>query len=188
MRSNAVEQIWKVSKLVDRPMSARPAHILMMLSSSYVPIVCLHRPCEERARAGRAIYIGIVVSATLAEPVRCLRSTAHRPAHPVDGPWSHSRARRTFLDGENGGACAGMPTHMPAHARVHVQCQARTALTICAVAMRRQGATVTPPTASSPALSLGPLQLLCRMFVPQPFRGLVLGSRVPQKACSQLCV
>ena len=184
MRSNAVEQIWKVSKLVDRPMSARPAHIRMMLSSSYVPIVRLHRPCEERARASRAISIGIVERhARGAREV--VRSTAHRPAHPVDGSRPHSRARRTFLDGENGGACAGMPTHMPAHASVHVQCQARTALTICAVAVRRQGATVTPPTASSPALSLGPLQLLCRMFVPQPFRGLVLGPRVPQ---SVLCV
>ena len=156
----------------------------MMLSSSYVPIVRLRRPCEERARAGRAISIGIVERhARGAREV--VRSTAHRPAHPVDGSRPHSRARRTFLDGENGGACAGMPTHMPAHARVHVQCQARTALTICAVAVRRQGATVTPPTASSPALSLGPLQLLCRMFVPQPFRGLVLGPRVPQ---SVLCV
>ena len=106
MRSNAVEQIWKVSKLVDRPMSARPAHILMMLSSSYVPIVRLHRPCEERARAGRAISIGIVERhARGAREV--VRSTAHRPAHPVDGSRPHSRARRTFLDGDNGGACAG---------------------------------------------------------------------------------
>ena len=46
--------------------------------------------------------------------------------------------------------------------------------------LRRQGATLTPPAATSPALSLGPLQLLSRMFVSQPFRSRVWVPRVPQ--------
>ena len=42
--SNEVEQISEVSALVEQPMAARAAHILMMLSSSCVPLVRLRRP------------------------------------------------------------------------------------------------------------------------------------------------
>jgi hypothetical protein len=67
------------------------------------------------------------LSATLAEPVRgALDSVSPCSSHGWRG-----RARRTFLNGETGGARAGMPTHMPAHARVHVRCQARSALHLC---------------------------------------------------------
>ena len=163
---------------------AHHPHTVVFTGTSWLTFVALLRSYEERARAGRAISIGIVERyARRAREV--VRSTAYRPAHPVDGSRPHSWARRIFLDGENGGARAGMPTHMPAPCLRPRDVRRASALTVCTVAVRRQGATLTPPAATSPALSLGPLQLLSRMFVSQPFRGRVWVPRVPQ---SVLCV
>jgi hypothetical protein len=112
-----------------------------------------------------------------------VRSTAYCRAHPTDGSRPHSRARRTFLNGEKGGARAGMPTHMPAHARVHVRCQRRAQHSICAVAVRRQRALLVHPSVLSSAPPPPPLQCPRRTFVSQCLRGSEWVPRVP-RACS----
>ena len=162
--------------------------IIRILPCSPARAGSLSLPCSGRTKNVRALvgrFPSASLSATLAEAREVVRSTAHRHAHPMDGSRPHSWAWRIFLDGENGGARAGMPTHMPAPCQRPRDVRRASALTVCTVAVRRQGATLTPPTATSPALSLGPLQLLCRMCVSQRFRGRVWVPRVPQ---SVLCV
>ena len=80
-----------------------------------------------------------------------------------------------------------MPTQSHAHAcipasmhPIYLTC---TALTICAVAVRRQGATRTPPATLSSGPPPAPLQFLPRMSVSQSFRGCVWVSR-SREACS----
>ena len=161
---------------------AHDPHVVMIGFASWSDFVRLRRPWEERARAGWAIFIGSVVRG--ARRARDgVRSTAYCRAHPTDGSRPHSRARRTFLNGEKGGARAGMPTHMPAHARVHVRCQRRAQHSICAVAVRRQRALLVHPMAPSSGPPPPPLQCPRRTFVSQCLRGSEWVPRVP-RACS----
>ena len=112
-----LHQSSKVSALVDRPTSAQHLHILVMLSTSLVILVRLHRSLEERARDGRALFIvGVALCASQTREGVC--SIAHGPTHPVDGSRPRNRDRRIFTNGEIGGPSAGLPTHLHAHARV----------------------------------------------------------------------
>ena len=95
-------------------MPARPAHILVISITSCAPVARLRRPLDERAREGRSLLI-FKRALGARQTHEAVRTAARGPAHPVDGSRPRSRAWRIFLNGESGGACAGVPVRLHAH-------------------------------------------------------------------------
>ena len=112
-------------------------------------------------------------------------STAHRPAYPVDGSRPHSRARRTLLNGENGGARAGMPTHLPAHARPRAMSGAHSTNHLCGCYCSQAGCDSDAPHGTiTSTVARAAVYALPHVCVPRHFRGCVWVPRLPHEACS----
>ena len=104
---------------------------------SWLGLVRLRRPWEQRARDGRVAFIfGVALCARRTR--EAVRSAAHGPAHPVDGSRPRSRARRVYPHGESSIARAGMAIRSHAHA--HARCPLPAVLTLFATHLRSPSA------------------------------------------------
>ena len=123
--------------VLDPPTPARQMHIVVIKIMSWLGLVRLRRPWEQRARDGRVAFIFCV--ALCARRTReAVRSAAHGPAHPVDGSQPQNWARRIFPNGESDAARVGVPVR--SHARVHTRCSAPHGLTLFAILLRSPSA------------------------------------------------
>ena len=95
-------------------MPARPAHILVISITSCAHVARLRRPLDERAIEGRSLLV-FKRALSARQTHEAVRSVARGHAHPVDGSRPRSRAWRICLNGESGGARAGVPARLHAH-------------------------------------------------------------------------